>query len=444
LSINRSSRAARVRLVAVIVTALSLAYPAVGRASTSQEEPSGAANQQADDAGRGGELEIDADAFKDQGGEVDDTLDDLADNVNGQLAQLDEAKAELVTAEHGVETAHATVEATEGRIADLTARSDAVVVEAFINPPTELSLDAFSVDSLSEATVKQSILDTQASESAVVLEELATAREELEVQQAEEQEVAGEAERAAQAAEAELADLESAQSQQALFVAQVQERLERNLAEADALAESDPELAAEIRSREGELASKVQEIRDDAAYAAALDALAKAQAEAEAEAQAEAERIAAASAAAQAANGDIGAASGSLETVPCPAGGSITVDGAMAPNLAAMLAAAADDGIELCGNGYRDPQQQINLRMQNCGTSYYAIYEMPSSQCSPPTARPGTSQHELGLAVDFTCNGSGIIQSQSSTCFQWLDAYAAAYGFYNLPSEPWHWSNDGT
>ena len=26
---------------------------------------------------------------------------------------------------------------------------------------------------------------------------------------------------------------------------------------------------------------------------------------------------------------------------------------------------------------------------------------------------------------------------------QWLNAHGATYGFYNLPSEPWHWSVNG-
>ena len=50
---------------------------------------------------------------------------------------------------------------------------------------------------------------------------------------------------------------------------------------------------------------------------------------------------------------------------------------------------------------------------------------------------------EQGLAVDFTCNGGGALSS-SSSCFTWLKANAADYGFYNLPSEPWHWSVDGS
>jgi LAS superfamily LD-carboxypeptidase LdcB len=120
----------------------------------------------------------------------------------------------------------------------------------------------------------------------------------------------------------------------------------------------------------------------------------------------------------------------------------ITVSSAIAENLEALLAAAEADGFAFTGGGYRDNARQIELRRQNCGTSYYAIYEMPSSSCSPPTARPGASMHERGLAIDFNCDGD-LVRSRSNPCFQWLADHAADYGFYNLPSEPWHWSVNG-
>ncbi|HVT78108.1 MAG TPA: M15 family metallopeptidase, partial [Acidimicrobiales bacterium] len=85
---------------------------------------------------------------------------------------------------------------------------------------------------------------------------------------------------------------------------------------------------------------------------------------------------------------------------------------------------------------------QIALRKAHCGTSEYAVYEMPANQCHPPTARPGASMHERGLAVDFTVNGS-IITSHSSSAWQWLNKNASKYGLYNLASEPWHWSTNG-
>jgi hypothetical protein len=127
-----------------------------------------------------------------------------------------------------------------------------------------------------------------------------------------------------------------------------------------------------------------------------------------------------------------------LATVSCPRGGSITVASSIASNLQSLLDHAARDGLGLCGWGYRDSQRQIELRRAHCGTSHYAIYEAPASSCSPPTARPGQSMHERGLAVDFeNCS------TRSTTCYQWLNRHASSYGLYNLPSEPWHWSTNG-
>jgi probable HAF family extracellular repeat protein len=120
----------------------------------------------------------------------------------------------------------------------------------------------------------------------------------------------------------------------------------------------------------------------------------------------------------------------------------ITVNAAIAAPLEQLLAAAEADGLNLSGGGHRSPEEQIELRRQHCGDSYYAIYEMPSSQCSPPTARPGRSLHERGLAIDFTCDGA-LIESHSDPCFQWMATHATRYGFFNLASEPWHWSLTG-
>jgi LAS superfamily LD-carboxypeptidase LdcB len=116
----------------------------------------------------------------------------------------------------------------------------------------------------------------------------------------------------------------------------------------------------------------------------------------------------------------------------------ITVASSIADNLERMLAAAEADGMAFSGTGYRDSAQQQALRNANCPNPATD----PPSACSPPTARPGSSNHERGLAIDFRYGGS-LIQSRSSPGFQWLAAHAATYGFYNLPSEPWHWSVDG-
>ena len=55
----------------------------------------------------------------------------------------------------------------------------------------------------------------------------------------------------------------------------------------------------------------------------------------------------------------------------------------------------------------------------------------------PPTAQPGTSMHERGLAIDFdNC-------SRGTAAYGWLSGHAGQYGFHNLPSESWHWSVNG-
>jgi LAS superfamily LD-carboxypeptidase LdcB len=132
---------------------------------------------------------------------------------------------------------------------------------------------------------------------------------------------------------------------------------------------------------------------------------------------------------------------GGVTDVACPNGGTVQVAGQIAHQVERLLADADAAGISMCGYGYRDPADQIAVRRANCGTSNYAIYQAPSSYCRPPTARPGTSMHEQGLAIDFTVGNSTI--RSGSAASTWMRANAANYGLYNLPGEPWHYSVDG-
>lgn len=119
----------------------------------------------------------------------------------------------------------------------------------------------------------------------------------------------------------------------------------------------------------------------------------------------------------------------------------IMVNTEIAGQVQALIGAARSDGIDLHGGGYRPVADQIILRVAHCGTSGYDIFEKPAGECTPPTATPGNSQHELGLAVDFTENGT--ILGAGSPAFAWMVANASSYGLINLPSEPWHWSTTG-
>lgn len=124
------------------------------------------------------------------------------------------------------------------------------------------------------------------------------------------------------------------------------------------------------------------------------------------------------------------------------AGNGILVHKAIAEDVSQLLAAAKADGVELRGGGYRDARAQIRVRKANCGSSDYAIYEMPARNCRPATAKPGASMHEQGLAIDFTYKGA-IIGSRSGPAWLWLAEHAGEYGMRNLPSEPWHFSTNG-
>lgn len=115
------------------------------------------------------------------------------------------------------------------------------------------------------------------------------------------------------------------------------------------------------------------------------------------------------------------------------------VNSSAAANALAMIESAKSQGVNLKGNAFRSYETQISLRRQNCGSSEYAIYQMSANSCKPPTAKPGNSMHEVGLAIDFSnCSSRG------TACYKWLAANASNFGFKNLPSEAWHWSTNGS
>jgi peptidoglycan hydrolase CwlO-like protein len=416
---ERSARGSRL-LVAVVAGALALAPVTASAQQRPGEDGVGGARNRA-------QLALDIDVLRGEGVAVAEALSDVKANVDRQQEQLNDAQMALMTADAEVATAEAAVAEATQRIDRLNDMTDAIVVEAFVNPPTESALDALSAESLSDSTVKQAILDRRATSDAAVLTELQDAQDDLEVETGRREAAAAEAAERRSDAEGALGDVQAALSQQAAFVLAVQQRLDRTLAEAEGLRDLDPALAEQLKAREAELAAALREL--------------------DAEVQAERARQRAAELASQAqANKSTGAVikpvPGGVTSIACPSGGSISLAGDIAGAVSRLLADASAAGLTMCGKGYRDPQGQINLRRQNCGASEYAIWQMPSSSCSPPTARPGTSMHEQGLAIDFTCGGGGTVRS-GDVCYNWMRAHAARYGLYNLPGEPWHWSVDG-
>jgi uncharacterized membrane protein len=114
-----------------------------------------------------------------------------------------------------------------------------------------------------------------------------------------------------------------------------------------------------------------------------------------------------------------GGASGNLVQRP---GGKL--DSSIVANFDSMVAAAKKDGVSLeISSGHRSRAEQEKL---------YAAYKNGTGNLA---AKPGTSNHEKGQAIDF---------KNTSGAYSWLAKNAERFGFKNLPGEPWHYSPTGT
>ncbi|HEY1118357.1 MAG TPA: D-alanyl-D-alanine carboxypeptidase family protein [Acidimicrobiales bacterium] len=380
--------------------ALSLAVPGVARADTAGER----AEVQRKRAAVASEI----DTLRATNAQVEAALNALDSNVATQTAALRDAERRSAEADAELVRATELVVAKQAEIAALDEAVKELAVETFIRPPSSATLvDSLESETIGEAELKQALLEAKSSSQLDALDQLDRAREDLELAEAAAESAAVAAERQQEAVDARLDEVTVARDQQAKVVAEVEARLDRQLAEATFLESKDRELSTKLAAEQAALAKKLAAQR---------------------------------SASSARSSGPVTISitgSGSIVSVR-----GIRIHQSIADNLAGLLSAAENDGISLSGYGYRDSSRQVELRRQNCGTSNFAVYQMSPSQCSPPTARPGQSNHERGLAIDFTYGGS-TIQSRSSPAFQWLRANAAGYGFYNLPSEPWHWSVNG-
>lgn len=114
------------------------------------------------------------------------------------------------------------------------------------------------------------------------------------------------------------------------------------------------------------------------------------------------------------------------------------VSALMQKNLESMLAAAKKDNIGMwISSGYRSYRAQSFLyssAQRQLGENQYFV------------APPGHSEHQLGLAVDFSPVEQYFSQSKK---YKWLTENAHKYGFINsyhkensmsgYTKEPWHW-----
>ncbi len=121
--------------------------------------------------------------------------------------------------------------------------------------------------------------------------------------------------------------------------------------------------------------------------------------------------------------GYVGGAPQSIRILPVGGGEWLRTDAAIA--FKRMQQAAAREGVTLSpGSGFRTMDEQRRL---------YALYLSGQGNLA---ARPGTSNHQGGVAMDL--NGVG---GYGTRAYGWLSANAGRFGFVNdVGGEYWHWT----
>ena len=363
------------------------------------------------------------DELREQRRDVQAQAAELASEVDAATADVADLEVALAAAQANVDAQQAAVEAANRAVIDADAAQVAAleaitdlelreeqaridlqnaVIDSYVSFQGFDDLEALGDDPW-EASRVETLTEIGTGTGLEGLDNLRAIGAELEFQRQLAEQAAAETETTREEMRIRLAELETALAIEDQLLLEAIERQERRLGEAAALAALEAELSEEIRVEEQRIADAI------------------------------ANRIPPGS------GSVIVPPDSDIELVTV---GGITVNVLVEDQVRGILAAMSARGFNLGGGGYRSIESQIRLRRANCGTSDYAIWEMPASRCRPPTARPGLSQHEVGLAIDFTLNGR-VLRTRNSDVFRALAEIAPQFGFYNLPSEPWHWSTTG-
>mgnify|MGYP002620539202 FL=1 len=131
------------------------------------------------------------------------------------------------------------------------------------------------------------------------------------------------------------------------------------------------------------------------------------------------------------------------------------VDKRIIDSLSSLVDAAKEAGFEpYISVGYRsyaDQQQLFNEKASELSQNGVYTYEEAQQIAAEIVAKPGTSDHQTGLAVDILDKEYEVLDysKMDSKFFDWLDANCAQFGFIKrYPSnkksvtgwdEPWHY-----
>jgi murein DD-endopeptidase MepM/ murein hydrolase activator NlpD len=215
---------------AAVVTIIAVASAPTGAGASArgpgQAEPEPQERATADD------VLVDVDTLITSSSGVAATLDELGTEISNQVQSFLTARDSVATATDRLADIESRLDNTQRLIEETTVASDEVVIDRFINPPSETALEVLAAENLGDATVKQNLLNMEADRSAAALTDLEEAMATYEEQEAAHEEARNAAETAKAEAEASLADLEAALSRQAQFVAEVEQALAEEAGEA--------------------------------------------------------------------------------------------------------------------------------------------------------------------------------------------------------------------
>jgi LAS superfamily LD-carboxypeptidase LdcB/cell division protein FtsB len=373
-----------------IISAVVIVGLALGQATPSWAAGDAAARRQQVESQRA-KAAAELNVLRASQAQIQKALDDLDRNVRGQQAAVAQASQAADAAATALAKAQKDEATTAAQVSTLRDRVADVALEAYMGTSTAAEFEMFRSGDLAEIARRQAYRSVAIGDTSDSLDQLRAARQDLQTRRRAAQRAKDQTAARRAAVQSRLATLSQSQVQQQKFAGQIENKVAAESSQSDQLAQQSSQLAAQIAAQQASTSSS------SVTKTAGL----------------------------------------CLTTVR-----TITVACSIAGQLDKMLGAAAADGYTLTGQGYRSPEQQIAVRQKNCGSSQYDVYQKPPNSCSPPTAYPGTSMHEQGLAIDFMWDGS-MISSHSNAAWQWLNANAATYGFYNLPVEPWHWSVNG-
>lgn len=125
------------------------------------------------------------------------------------------------------------------------------------------------------------------------------------------------------------------------------------------------------------------------------------------------------------------------------------VDERIYPDLQEMFDAMRADGLSVkLRSGYRTRLEQIESVFDYVQEGLDMGYSLKAAKAYADryVAKPGTSEHELGLSVDINADGG----TSPDAVYSWLVEHAAEYGFIQryppgkeditgISTEPWHY-----